>query len=89
MTTTHRTLRESLLDDDAKLDDRIRRLTNGRLCVESYKPIRLAFRAICIGAIIAPYYIPTVNPLPQTALLVLGALALGPDVVEAYLLSRS
>lgn len=78
-------VRTIIQHDRAQLDDRLQAATNGYLTVEVYKAATFAFRAVVIGAIIAPQFIAGVEPLNPTALLVLAALALGPDVAEGIL----
>lgn len=53
--------------------------------METYKALRFLFRATGVAVIAAPYYVEMIDPLPQTAVLVIAAFVLGPDIVEEYL----
>ena len=82
MATEHQSLTETIRIADEQLDRELRRRLG--ICVGDYRLIRLAFRAVAIGVIVLTATMPNMG-LPPTGYLVLGALALGPDAVEAYL----
>lgn len=70
---------------DALLDRRLRETTNGHLCMETYRAVRMALRVagILIAAAAMFYQPVAADPIP--ALMIIAAFVLGPDVVEAYL----
>lgn len=76
------TLRDIIRAEDEQLDDAI--CSRVGITVDTYKAIRFGFRAFAIGIIAMAWFTPRVQPTP-TAYLVLAALVLGPDAVEAYL----
>lgn len=80
--SNRRTLASELREDDARLDSLLRQQVG--ICVETYKAIRFAFRAIGIAIVALAMFRQSIQPNPMT-LLILAAFVLGPDVVEAYL----
>ena len=82
MTISNRPTLTKIIDaEDDQLADTICRRIG--ISVDTYKIARFAFRAIAIGTIVATAIFPMMS-LPPSGYVVLGALALGPDAVEAY-----
>lgn len=76
-------LRQTLRRDNARLDYECRRRWG--ISVDTYKALRFSFRVVGVAIIAAPYYVEMIDPLPSTAVLVIAAFVLGPDIVEEYL----
>lgn len=81
--STRTSLSTELCDQQRRLDNALRCRVG--ISVELYKALTFIFRAVGIVLLVIPYYLPDVQPLPRTALFVLAAFVLGPDIVEEYL----